>query len=97
LSSSQEDRALLLLACAQHGWLMALPTFPKKLRGDRALVLVAVAADGAVLEYATVNLRNDEEVVRAALSSDWESFQFASEALRDDKEVFGVRARAFLL
>ena len=83
----QEDRDLLLLAVTQHGWLMSLPSFPKKFRGDRELVLAAVKADGIVLECATLNLRHDLEVVHAAVNSDWEALRFADDSLRDDKEV----------
>lgn len=74
---------------------MTLPSFPKKFRGDREVVLAAVKADGSALECATTNLRHDLEVVHAAVNSDWEALRFADDSLRDDKEVsVGERLRA---
>jgi hypothetical protein len=48
---------------------MALAHVHPDLRGNRAVVLVAVQQDGRALRYASEQLRNDREVCRASADS----------------------------
>ncbi|CAK0793834.1 unnamed protein product [Prorocentrum cordatum] len=56
-------------------------------RGDRELVLAAVARCGSALERATEALRADAEVVRAAVRCDPGALRFAASELQDDRGV----------
>ena len=58
-----------------------------ELRGDREVVMAAVAEHGYALEFASEDLRGDREVVMAAVANDGDALRFAAECLRGDREV----------
>ncbi|CAE7370560.1 truC [Symbiodinium natans] len=68
----------------------ALRNAPCALRGDREVVLAAVARDGSALQFAADALKGDREVVLAAVEHDGWALEFATDALKGDREV--VRA-----
>jgi hypothetical protein len=57
------------------------------LKGDKEVVLKAVAQDGYALRYADESLRKDKEVVLKAVAQDGYALEYADESLRKDKEV----------
>ena len=57
-----------------------------KLRGDREIVLAAVAQDGCALHHAAAELRGDREVVLAAVAQNGNALRSAAAELKGDRE-----------
>ena len=77
-------RACCALA-SQDGW--ALVYASEGLRGDREIVMQAIAQSGRALQFASEELRGDPEIVMQAIAQRWEALQFASEELRGDRKI----------
>eukprot|EP01043_Picozoa_sp_COSAG02_P030019 COSAG02_NODE_1896_length_10463_cov_8.034253_8_plen_74_part_01 len=72
MSSTGEDmpgleRQRWLDRVAQNGWAL-LHIAPAELKGDREIVLAAVAQYGILLEYAAAELKGDREIVLVAVA-----------------------------
>mmetsp|Transcript_65618 Transcript_65618/g.184781 ORF Transcript_65618/g.184781 Transcript_65618/m.184781 type:complete len:287 (-) Transcript_65618:23-883(-) len=98
------DRELVLASFRRSGNVIAgrqggLALVSKELRGDREVVLSAVAFDGHSLGHASASLRADREVVLAAVRQDGTAFVHAAAALRRDRGVIlaAVRQNGFVL
>jgi hypothetical protein len=65
----------------------ALWSAPAELRGDRDIVLAAVAQDGNNLKYAAAELKRDREVVLAAVTRNGRALGSAAAELRGDREI----------
>ncbi len=65
------------------------PYVPRKSTfwSDRELVLLAVKADGANIQFATKELRSDREIVMEAVKQYEWTIQFASKELQNDEEL----------
>ena len=57
------------------------------LRGDREVVMTAVANWGDALAFAADHLRGDREVVMTAVAQNGYALRYATEELREDKEI----------
>ena len=68
-------------------FLCALKFASANLKGDKELVLAAVAQKGVVLRYASEDLKGDKELVLAAVMQDGYALDYASEDLKCHKEV----------
>ncbi|CAE8591662.1 unnamed protein product, partial [Polarella glacialis] len=79
-------RQALSSMCAENYW-ERLRDGDAAARADRALVLAAVADEGATLQFASAELRADREVVLTAIEQDSDSLRFAAPELRADREV----------
>ena len=80
----------MLEEVAQDGG--ALRLAPEELRGNREVVMTAVAQKGMALYHgraldASKEMQGDREVVLAAVAQNWWTLQFATEEMRDDREV----------
>eukprot|EP00968_Pinguiococcus_pyrenoidosus_P013213 scaffold1196_cov151-Pinguiococcus_pyrenoidosus.AAC.7 len=83
--AGQAERSNFLEAVRGYGF--GLQHAPDHLRGDRDVVLAAIAQDAAELRLASEELRGDREFVLAAVARNRRAFEFASEELRGDREV----------
>ena len=70
---------------AEDGHILADAT--EEVRGDREVVMTAVAQNGWALIYATEELRRDREVVMTAVAQNGYALEHATEELRGDSEV----------
>eukprot|EP00295_Goniomonas_pacifica_P006090 CAMPEP_0175835794 /NCGR_PEP_ID=MMETSP0107_2-20121207/16791_1 /TAXON_ID=195067 ORGANISM="Goniomonas pacifica, Strain CCMP1869" /NCGR_SAMPLE_ID=MMETSP0107_2 /ASSEMBLY_ACC=CAM_ASM_000203 /LENGTH=152 /DNA_ID=CAMNT_0017149129 /DNA_START=624 /DNA_END=1081 /DNA_ORIENTATION=+ len=58
-----------------------------EMKGDRMVVLAAVAQKGRALQYASEELKGDREVVLAAVAQNGYALEYVSEELKGDREV----------
>ena len=65
----------------------ALCDAPEEIRGDREVVMAAVAESAWTLRYASEELRGDREVVMAAIALEGHALQHARDELKGDREV----------
>ena len=77
--NKQKVKRLLL----EHG----LKYASQRVRGDKEVVLPAIAAHAADLEYVSEELKNDKDVVMAAVTQEGCLLECASPKLQDDDEV----------
>ncbi|CAJ1397278.1 unnamed protein product [Effrenium voratum] len=82
-----EHKEEILAAAVRQDPLGCLRQASEALKDDQDLLLIAVAANGAALQYGSERMRNDRQVVMAAVLQCGHALEFASEELRMDREV----------
>eukprot|EP01051_Picozoa_sp_SAG22_P012986 SAG22_NODE_1405_length_4491_cov_3.141849_1_plen_1328_part_10 len=85
LSSTREQ----VLARVGEGWREALElaNASNALRGDKEVVLAAVAKHGPALRHAAAGLKGDRNVVLAAVAQNGRALEYVAEELKGDREV----------
>ena len=60
---------------------------PHELRCNAEFMMIAVAKDGHILQYASLEVRSNKDVVLEAVHQDWAALQWASDNIRNSSKI----------